>query len=57
MTSNMSAAAENEKLRKMLMQAKNQISSLKEELREQEKIKYKIQEVSSFKFKFKIGKR
>lgn len=45
MTSKMSLTAENEKLRKMLMHAKNQISELRDELKEQEKTKAKIQEV------------
>lgn len=45
MTAKMSLAAENEKLRKLLMHSKNEVAQLEEELKEQEKIKYKIQEV------------
>jgi hypothetical protein len=45
MTSKMSLSVENEKLRKMLLHAKNQISELKDELKDQEKTKSKIQEV------------
>ncbi|CAI2367120.1 unnamed protein product [Moneuplotes crassus] len=40
----MSVAAENEKLRKLLYHSKNQVAQLEEELKEQQKIKYKIQE-------------
>jgi len=47
MTSKMSSAAENEKLRKMLLHSKNQVAQLEDEIKEQEKTKYKIQEVGS----------
>jgi predicted component of type VI protein secretion system len=48
MASKMSAAAEIEQLRKKLMHARNIISELKDELKEQENMRYKITAVSHF---------
>ena len=48
MTSKMSVAAENEKLRKLLMHSKNNVAQLEDELKEQQRIKLKIQEVLLF---------
>lgn len=57
MTTKMSAAAEIEKLRKRLMESKNEISELREELKQQEILRYKITEVCFFHpvLKFFIG--
>lgn len=47
MASKKSAIAENEELRKKLMHARNVISELRDELKEQEDIRYKITAVSN----------
>lgn len=61
MTTRMSATAEVEQLRKKLMHSQTVISELRDELKEQEKIRYTITAVShnfqSFLTSIYIGKR